>query len=199
MKYISAAVIAVTLTTVPLMQAQTLAEFGNPSSNLFTIDETSINGWTSSDVSQTTSGVTVNGLDGGGYSWSGGWASLWNLASNDNLQINITGTTFPTSAFSVTLFSPNQGDDTYLSKTFDGDFSQSGVVANNYSLTFNSGIGEDFSSVAGFTFTSGGTGDSMDISVNNLSVVPEPSTYALMALGGLVVFFIARRRKAQQA
>jgi hypothetical protein len=29
------------------------------------------------------------------------------------------------------------------------------------------------------------------------SVVPEPSTYALIALGGLVFFFIARRRKAQ--
>ncbi len=28
-------------------------------------------------------------------------------------------------------------------------------------------------------------------------LVPEPSTYALMALGGLVLFFIARRRKAQ--
>jgi hypothetical protein len=29
------------------------------------------------------------------------------------------------------------------------------------------------------------------------TTVPEPSTYALMALGGLVLFFIARRRKAQ--
>jgi hypothetical protein len=33
--------------------------------------------------------------------------------------------------------------------------------------------------------------------VGSGSVVPEPSTYALMALGGLVLFFIARRRKAQ--
>ncbi len=31
----------------------------------------------------------------------------------------------------------------------------------------------------------------------NLNLVPEPSTYALMAIGGLVLFFIARRRKAQ--
>lgn len=29
------------------------------------------------------------------------------------------------------------------------------------------------------------------------SVVPEPSTYALMALGGLVLFFMVRRRKIQ--
>jgi hypothetical protein len=38
----------------------------------------------------------------------------------------------------------------------------------------------------------------MDISFNNLNVIPEPSTYALIALGGLVLFYIARRRKAQQ-
>jgi hypothetical protein len=36
-----------------------------------------------------------------------------------------------------------------------------------------------------------------DPSGANLNLVPEPSTYALMALGGLVLFFIARRRKAQ--
>lgn len=196
MKYISAAVIAVTLTIVPLMQAQTLAEFGNPSSNLFTIDENFFFGWDATNVSQTTSGVTVNGLDDAGNSWSGGWASEWNLASNDNLQINITGTTFPTSQFSVILFSADQGEGNFLSKTFAGDFSQSGVVANNYSLTFNSG--DSFTAVAGFTFTSEGAGENMNISVNNLSVIPEPSTYALMALGGLVLFFIARRRKAQQ-
>jgi hypothetical protein len=33
--------------------------------------------------------------------------------------------------------------------------------------------------------------------IQSFSVVPEPSTYALMALGGFVLFFIARRRKAQ--
>ena len=32
---------------------------------------------------------------------------------------------------------------------------------------------------------------------SNVSVVPEPSTYALMALGGLVLFFMVRRRKVQ--
>jgi hypothetical protein len=33
--------------------------------------------------------------------------------------------------------------------------------------------------------------------VASLNVVPEPSTYALMALGGLVMFYMIRRRKAQ--
>ena len=31
----------------------------------------------------------------------------------------------------------------------------------------------------------------------SLNTVPEPSTYALMALGGLVLFFMVRRRKVQ--
>lgn len=196
MKYIPAVAIAAILTTAPFTQAQTLAQFGSLSSNVFTIDETSLNGWTSSNVSQTTTGVNVNGADDIGNSWSGGWASTWNLSSNDNLQINITGPTFPTSTFSVTLFSADQGGGDFLSKTFDGDFSQAGVVGNNYSLTFNSG--DSFTAVSGFTFTSAGSGENMNISFNNLSVIPEPSTYALMALGGLVLFYIARRRKAQQ-
>ncbi|MFM8365746.1 MAG: PEP-CTERM sorting domain-containing protein, partial [Verrucomicrobiota bacterium] len=31
----------------------------------------------------------------------------------------------------------------------------------------------------------------------SITLVPEPSTYALMALGGLVLFFMVRRRKVQ--
>jgi hypothetical protein len=40
-------------------------------------------------------------------------------------------------------------------------------------------------------------GGSVATAASSLAIIPEPSTYALMALGGLVLFFIARRRKAQ--
>jgi hypothetical protein len=44
----------------------------------------------------------------------------------------------------------------------------------------------------------GGTGNLAGANLVSLQAVPEPSTYALMALGGLVLFFVVRRRKAQQ-
>jgi hypothetical protein len=44
----------------------------------------------------------------------------------------------------------------------------------------------------------GSSGNTISAGDANLTLVPEPSTYALMALGGLVLFFIVRRRKAQQ-
>jgi hypothetical protein len=55
-------------------------------------------------------------------------------------------------------------------------------------------IGFAASPIGANIFTQLGSGASSTLS---FSVVPEPSTYALMALGGLVLFFIARRRKAQ--
>jgi hypothetical protein len=50
------------------------------------------------------------------------------------------------------------------------------------------------------TTGAGGSLAAVDLSPGGsggFTTVPEPSTYALMALGGLALFFIARRRKAQ--
>jgi hypothetical protein len=43
----------------------------------------------------------------------------------------------------------------------------------------------------------GGSGGLPATEFVSLQAVPEPSTYALMALGGLVLFFMVRRRKVQ--
>jgi hypothetical protein len=44
------------------------------------------------------------------------------------------------------------------------------------------------------TWQAGGT---PNVTMNSFAAVPEPSTYALMALGGLVLFFMVRCRKVQ--
>lgn len=172
-------------------QAQNLAEFGSSASNLFTIDPNSTVGWS---PSQTSTGISlgVGSTDSNGNQFGGAWGSTWSLASNTGLQINITGTIpSPGSLFTVTLFNASFDQ----TKEFQGNFADT-AVANNYLLSFQTET-SSFTSIGGMTLTAGGTGNSMNVSVNNLSVVPEPSTYALMALGGLALFFIARRRKAQ--
>lgn len=188
-------VMALSLTSLITVNAQTLAEFGSSASNLFTLDSGSfVTPWSASNTVQTTTGISVNSTDANGAQFGGLWNSPWNLASNSGLQINITGTApSPGSLFTVTLFSP----DLSSNKTFEGSFAESSVIGNNYSLSFQT-ESASFTSIGGLTFTAGGTGNGLNLSVNNLSVVPEPSTYALMAIGGLLLFYIARRRKAQQ-
>ena len=171
-------------------KAQTLADFGSSAANLFTIDPDSSITWS---PAQTPSGISISGNDNNGNQFGGSWATPWTLSSNSGLQLNITGSIpSPGSLFTVTLFSPDFQDN----KSFEGNFAQSGVVSNNYSLAFSSAT-SSFTSVGGFVFTAGGSGSSLNVSVNNLSVVPEPSTYALLAIAGLGLFFAVRRRKVQ--
>lgn len=182
--------LAVSLFPVFNVSAQTLADFGSTATNLFTLDGNATLTWT---PSQTATGISITGNDNNGNQFGGFWATPWTLASNSNLQLNISGSIpSPGSLFTVTLFTA----DFLEIKAFEGSFAESGVVGNNYALSFQTET-SSFTSIGGFTFTAGGSGNALNISVNNLSVVPEPSTYALMALGGLVLFFIVRRRKVQ--
>ena len=185
-------IIALAASLLPVfnVSAQTLADFGSTATNLFTLDGSATVTWT---PSQTTTGITISGVDTNGNQFGGSWETPWTLASNSNLQLNISGTIpSPGSLFTVSLFS----SDFQSIKTFQGSFAEDGVVANNYNLSFLTQT-SSFNSIGGFTLSSGGSGNSLNISVNSLSVVPEPSTYALMALGGLGLFLAARRRKAQ--
>lgn len=185
-------IIALAASLLPIfsVSAQTLANFGSTANNLFTLDGDANVNWA---PSQTTTGISISGTDTNGNQFGGAWATPWTLASNSNLQLNISGTIpSPGSLFTVTLFSADFGQ----LKAFEGSFAQSGVVGNNYALSFQTETAS-FTSIGGFTLAAGGSGNSLNISVNSLSVVPEPSTYALMALGGLGLFLAARRRKVQ--
>ena len=73
---------------------------------------------------------------------------------------------------------------------------------SSYSYTFGTGIGNNFtagadiSNLDGVQFFSTNQGINQNMGINNLSVVPEPSTYALLALSAVSFGgYVARRRR----
>jgi hypothetical protein len=74
---------------------------------------------------------------------------------------------------------------------------------NSYSYTFGTGSGNNFtaandlSNLTGVRFYNRDQGPDQNLGFNNLSVVPEPSTYALLALSaaGFGAHIIRRRRR----
>jgi hypothetical protein len=121
--------------------------------------------------------------------------SAIDIGSNTSIQLTLSSpvTTSPGGGFRVSLESTGGG---LATAVFSYASFASATVGNS---TFSTAGGFNPAQVINWNIFDGGSGSSgsLAMSVSELRVVPEPSTYALMALGGLALFFIARRRKAQ--
>jgi hypothetical protein len=155
---------------------------------------------TSSDFDTTTQ--TVSSLELIGTTENSYFADLFSPVDissllSPSMTLSLSGTftgTIPPGQFGVELFDSGGNSNQY--NGFINSFAPAGTPTTvSLALANNGGFTGTVSSI-GFTAGPGGT-DAVNYNLTNLSAVPEPSTYALMALGGLVLFFIARRRKAQ--
>lgn len=91
------------------------------------------------------------------------------------------------SSFSISLFDSAFASSYDLSGYNFADSSLVGTGTNN---------GVDLTDIQGLTVTTGGlTGSLVNVDISSFSIVPEPSTYALIAGFAAFVFVAIRRRK----
>lgn len=159
----------------------------------------SADGWT-----WTAGTSTVSGNDASGAAIAPNSFSTVNLTTLDNynsspanLRLTLTGfvTTSPGGAFTISL-EDNLGNISATPFTWASFGSSSSNVTNSVTVVspFN------WNNVVGWTLDAGGTGNAVNATFTSMNVtaVPEPSTYALLALSGLAFsgYVIRRRRRA---
>jgi hypothetical protein len=105
--------------------------------------------------------------------------------------LKTTITTNPNVGFSITF-----NDQTTANRLTSQTNNPGNVVDSGFTYIPLSTVGSPIQSGIEFVTFGWDNSAAANLTVHAISV-PEPSTYALMALGGLSLFFIARRRKAQ--
>jgi len=153
--------------------------------------------------SQTGSGFVYNGsvnlgdnVYGDFVSSPQNWSSQITGLNVFSLLMSVSGVN-PDIPFSIEFFESGGNQDSIA--IWDG--TTVGLTStpsyNNLSLV-STGTG-DYSSVGSFTFTwNPGSAESINSTISTIAVVPEPSTYALLALSGLALggYAMRRRRRA---
>jgi len=172
---------------------------------------------TNGDGSQITQTHT---FDGGaltiGQTVSIDYAHNYNVAAGKTIGINLLGASgtevslFFTGGNNFFQYSDTGGGAGPLGATYDDTkrtfqtFSFTLTGANTYSATFVGSKGA-FSgtftgaSITGIQVFNNDAGGLSDQFTNNLNIVPEPSTYALLGIGALAVVLVSRRRESQLA
>ena len=187
------ALLTLSLAAVPAFaQTNTLAALGTDS---FTVDE----GSTTAAYSQTATTLTLVSPFTLGDTLGGVFSSTydWSAYSNTNnftfgLYMSTAGAS-PGIPFNVELF--NAALDAIVA-TYSGDATGLGASSTFIPMSFQVGGGSgNLSSIGGmqFTWNGGGTGTVVVDSIA-VSVVPEPSTWAMLAFGAALFGGLALRR-----
>ena len=132
--------------------------------------------------------ITINGQIG--LSLMSGSSARWTLkfvSGQTSWQLNDGGSDFGAGQAYIA------NNSLTLTFTYNG--------GSSYSYTFGTGSGNNFNATAdisnldGVQFFSTNQGPDQNLGFNNLSVVPEPSTYALLALSAVAMGGYAMRRR----
>lgn len=173
------------LTTLFISCLANAIEITNFGSSTFTIDSEN----SSFTVTQTTIGLQISGVDSNnlvGIYDSVDLSSVWGAPLNISASVINTA---PSTQFSITLY--------------DGELDQARFIGGEWnslvdgtSLTFSNfdGTGTfDTTNVIGLDLSGDGFIDPINVTLNNLSMVPEPSTYAFFTGVFILSYSVIRR------
>lgn len=187
---------ALFVSSVSAQTVFTLETFGTPGSTGSVITSSSWNNRVSQDLNTlTVSGA--NAVDDQGW----GASNIINGNATGALVFQVTAQLAPTNvAPFLVLQMTDSGVNTVAASLSTSLFNTSSFTTVNSGLfTLVNGTSFDFGHITSWTFGGGGTGiNTLNITFDNLALaVPEPSTYALLALGlGVVALPIFRRRRS---
>jgi hypothetical protein len=184
------AILTLSIAAVPAFAQTNLAALGTDN---FTVD----GGSTTAAYSQTTTNLSLVSPFALGDTLGGVFASTydWSAYSNAStftfgLFMSATGVS-PGIPFTVEFF--NGALDTIVN-TYSGDASGLSASPTFVSMSLSLAGSGDFSSIGGmqFTWDGGGTGT---VVVDSIAVVPEPTTWAMLAFGAALFGGLALRRR----
>lgn len=158
---------------------------GSLGSSDFTIDPGS-----TGSFSQSSTAVTFTSAGLGDQVFGSYTPSNWSAFTDFGIRMTVTGTN-PDLPFSIYFFDSGFQQSQYQGTTSGLLDGVSGVAP----LTLITSEA-DMSNIVGFQIGLDGAVSSMNVSMTDVAAVPEPSTYALLALGGLALgAYVLRRRQ----
>jgi hypothetical protein len=191
-KYILAAVLAVTAVTTQAAVPLTLLSFGT---STYTLDGSSTAGPTQSASGFAYSNAVIS--LGDTFFNSPGGLSLavpnWTTyKTNLNLYLSVTAISAST-PFTLTLY-----DDQSATVDYSGTASSTSGVLTEVPLTLTPNVAFNFANIQGVQLTWGGGATAATASIQAVTSVPEPSTYALLGMGAVALsgYVVRRRRRA---
>ena len=166
--------------------SEILSEFGSSS---FLIDSQ----FTTSPFTQNSNSITITGTDDPESVVYGSFTTPFTILDIPSsllcLNFAINGSN-PDSAFHIDLYNADASAWYTFTGTTEGVTSINSDVALVYYDLSGDPFNEVFTALIGFD----GSGSEINMTLNNISVVPEPATYLLIAIGLFFVLNSSRRR-----
>jgi len=181
--------LSLTLLAPVAFSSEILSNFGSSS---FIIDQ----GWTTYSPTQDASSITITGPDTPENLVYGSFTIPFTVldipGSSLRLNFAVNGSN-PDSPFHIDLYNSDETAWYTFTGTTEGVTSTASDVALEY-FDLN---GDPFSQVSKALIGFDGSESNIIMTINNISVVPEPGTYLLIAIVGLFFVFNSYRRRTR--